>query len=275
MTLLVFAEVLLWLSEQFKWFPFNENKGWTVLIAVAVVGSTSFVILLCFLIGMIVPWRFQFSILSLLVFAVVVAIPSGWLAVEMRKAKRQHDAVAAFEKLGGILEYRGTSVPRCVSDLLGVDFFDQPDFANVYGSMHTDDALDALKRLDQVHSVWICGGNGTDAGLESLKALKQLLWLKLCYIRVTGAGMRHVGALHALKGLSLIDAQIRDVDLVDLEGLSQLRVLDLYHTGVTQAGVEKLRRTLPSCQIFADGCLTTRDIGGQGKQGRIDIEKKR
>ena len=30
-------ECLLWLSERFQWFPFNAHKGWTVLIAVAVV----------------------------------------------------------------------------------------------------------------------------------------------------------------------------------------------------------------------------------------------
>jgi hypothetical protein len=36
MALLPMVGVLL-LSEWFRWFPFNEHKGWTVLIAVAVV----------------------------------------------------------------------------------------------------------------------------------------------------------------------------------------------------------------------------------------------
>ena len=27
------VEGLLWLSERFQWFAFNEHKGWTVLIA--------------------------------------------------------------------------------------------------------------------------------------------------------------------------------------------------------------------------------------------------
>jgi hypothetical protein len=35
---LLVVQVFLLLSDQFKWFPFNEKKGWTVLIAVGVVG---------------------------------------------------------------------------------------------------------------------------------------------------------------------------------------------------------------------------------------------
>ena len=29
---------ILFLSERFQWFPLNSHKGWTVLIAVAVIG---------------------------------------------------------------------------------------------------------------------------------------------------------------------------------------------------------------------------------------------
>jgi len=34
---LLAVQVFLYLSDQFNWFPFNEKKGWTVLIAVGVV----------------------------------------------------------------------------------------------------------------------------------------------------------------------------------------------------------------------------------------------
>ncbi len=33
---LLVVEGLLWLSEQYRWFWFNEKKNWTVLIGVAV-----------------------------------------------------------------------------------------------------------------------------------------------------------------------------------------------------------------------------------------------
>ena len=38
LAVLLAVEALLWLSERFRWFAFNQHKGSTVLIAVASVG---------------------------------------------------------------------------------------------------------------------------------------------------------------------------------------------------------------------------------------------
>jgi hypothetical protein len=46
---LLVVECLLWFSERYNWFWFNEKKGWTVLIAVAVVGGAMVVVLLWFI----------------------------------------------------------------------------------------------------------------------------------------------------------------------------------------------------------------------------------
>ncbi len=43
---LIVLECLLWLSEQFRWFPFNSHKGWTVLIAAALFGAAFLLMLL-------------------------------------------------------------------------------------------------------------------------------------------------------------------------------------------------------------------------------------
>ena len=43
---LLVVQVFLLLSARFQWFPFNENKGWTVLIAIAVIGLAVVVMLL-------------------------------------------------------------------------------------------------------------------------------------------------------------------------------------------------------------------------------------
>ena len=69
---LLVVEGLLWLSERYEWFWFNEKKGWTVLIAVAVVGVALLVMLLWFIASLLFRWRFQFSIRSLLVLTVAV-----------------------------------------------------------------------------------------------------------------------------------------------------------------------------------------------------------
>ncbi len=117
---LLVVEGLLWLSERFQWFGFNEKKGWTVLIAVAVVGATIIFMLLWLVASLAFRWRFQFSIRSLLVLTVAVALPCSWLAMEMREAKRERVAAAAFEELSGFVEWSDPSGPVWLSSLLGM-----------------------------------------------------------------------------------------------------------------------------------------------------------
>ncbi len=84
---LLVVEGLLWLSERFQWFSFNEHKGWTVLIGVAVVGAAFLLMLLWFIASLLFRWRFQFSIRSLLVLTIAdagvkkvrQALPNCWI----------------------------------------------------------------------------------------------------------------------------------------------------------------------------------------------------
>jgi hypothetical protein len=127
---LLVAECLLWLSERFRWFPFNSHAGWTVLIAVAAVGVAFLFILFWFIASLLFRCRFQFSIRSLLVLVVVVAVPSSWLGAEIRQAKREREAAAALEKLGGSVErwtperWGTPSGPQWLRSVLGDNFFD-------------------------------------------------------------------------------------------------------------------------------------------------------
>ena len=76
---MLLAEGLLWLSERFRWFPFNQHKGWTVLIAVASVAAALLAMALWFLAAFVFRRRFQFSIRALLLLMVVVAAGAvGW-----------------------------------------------------------------------------------------------------------------------------------------------------------------------------------------------------
>ena len=98
---LLAVECLLWLSERFQWFGFNHQKGWTVLIAVASVGLAFVIILAWFVMALVFRWRFQFSIRSLLVLIVVVAVQCSWMTVEMKKVDRQQVAKTAFQRFPG------------------------------------------------------------------------------------------------------------------------------------------------------------------------------
>ena len=59
------------------------------------------VMLVWFAVALVFRWRFQFSIRSLLVMAVVVALPFSWLAAEMQAAKRQAEVADWIQNAGG------------------------------------------------------------------------------------------------------------------------------------------------------------------------------
>jgi hypothetical protein len=98
---LLALEGLLLLAERFGWFTFSRHKGYAPLLAIAAVGAAMALMLLWFLVAILFRRRFQFSLLSLLLLALVVAIPCSWLSVEMKAAREQHALVEEIEKLGG------------------------------------------------------------------------------------------------------------------------------------------------------------------------------
>jgi hypothetical protein len=75
---LLAVEGLLWLSEHFGWLSWY--KGYAVLTAVASVGVAMLAMVVWFGLALVFRRRLQFSISSLLVLVVVVALPCSWLA---------------------------------------------------------------------------------------------------------------------------------------------------------------------------------------------------
>ena len=142
---LLVVEGLLWLSERYQWFWFNEKKDWTVLSCAAVVGVMMLVMLGWFIASLILRWRFQFSIRSLLVLVVAVALPCSWMAVELKKARDQKNAIAAIRKSRGYEGYEyqletdeSTGFtnevphgPTQLRNLLGDDFFNDVWCVNI------------------------------------------------------------------------------------------------------------------------------------------------
>jgi hypothetical protein len=186
---LLAAEGLLWLSERFQWFAFNEKKGWTVLIAVASVGVAFLVMLLCFVVSLLFRWRFQFGIRSLLILTVVVALPCSWLAVTMRQAKRQREAVVGIESAGGKVQWSKSSGLAWLRSLLGDAFFRYVASVILLDNENvTDHGLEHLKELSQLESLDISFTKVTDDGLKNLKGLNNLQELSLVFTRVTDAG---------------------------------------------------------------------------------------
>jgi hypothetical protein len=251
MVALVGAVAFLFLSERFRWFAFNDHKGWTVLIAAATVGGVLVLTLLWFLISLVFRWRFQYSLRFVLILALVVALVCGWFMTELHGAKTQRNAVAAAQKAGcgyfynfnispsGDLQF--TTGPRPVGppwyDWLGDDFFH-----DIVGAQpRTDDALVVWKDLTSLRRILANDSQLTDAGLKTLEHFKQLEWLDLRDAgQITDAGLEHLRGLSQLKTLMLRRTHVSDAGMVDLKDLKQLQILDLGMTQVTDNGLTQL-----------------------------------
>jgi hypothetical protein len=255
-------EGLLILSEWFRWFPFNEHKGWTVLVAIAGLGAVLLLMFLWFLAALAFRLRFQFSILSLLVLAVVVAVPFSWLKTEMNAAKRQREAVEWIKKAGGDVGYDDAerhsvmwtfpipSAPPWLWNLLGDDFFADVAQVNLSGRAVSDAGLEHLEGLTHVEVLWLHLTNVNDAGLQHLKALTRLQELWLDVTRVSDPGMEQLKGLIQLRVLSLAGTNVSDAGLEPLKRLTKLRALVLAHTKVSDRGVKDFQKALPKVVII-------------------------
>jgi len=256
---LLVVEGLLWLSERYTWFWFNEKKGWTVLVGVGVVGVVMIVMLLWFVVALVFRWRFQFSIRSLLVLTVAVALPFSWLAVEMKKTREQDATVDEIGKLGGRVYYEyqcdpsgepmldpfgeplinaQPQVPIWLQTLLGSDFFREVSRAdlcdpNGFDASVTDSDLKCLDNLTQLQSLDLEATQVTDAGLEHLKGLTRLRRLSLDRTNITDAGLKHLKGLTQLQELRVAQIKITDAGLEHLAGLARIRLLDLSDSAVS------------------------------------------
>lgn len=172
---------------------------------------------------------FQFRLRTLLIAILILSLPLSWFAVRLQRARRQREAVAAIEGLGGNVQYerpqgKQQPVSSWLRDLLGRDFF------------------------DRVTLVYL-QGNVTNADLEHLTALLDLERLMLRSPQITDAGLKHLQGMSNLRYLTLISTSITDAGLTHLEGLPNLQGLTIDDADVTLEGVEDLRETHPDWQI--------------------------
>ena len=111
------TQVVLYLSQHFKWFAFNQLKGHTVVITV-----TATAIGLLLIAGVVVLGRkAQFTLATLTLMMPVMAIPCSWLVREMNQARRQALIVAGYEpyRLNYTAPSPDSAVRRCFEPAFG------------------------------------------------------------------------------------------------------------------------------------------------------------
>jgi hypothetical protein len=249
---LLIGECVLWLSERYQWFGFNHQKGLTVLLAVAAVGTAFVLMLFWFLASLVFRRRFQFGIRTLLLLSVAVALACSWLAAGLKKANAQREAAEAIVALQGRAEYLsenglypapGGADPRVPAWLratqLGDDFF--YDIFTVV--LSSDAQMELLKGLTNLRQVELEGGRVTDEGMAHVAGLTQLQELRFDHTGITDAGLRHIAGLIRLRHLWIYDSdksKITDAGLAHVARLTQLRELSLYGTQITDAGMTRI-----------------------------------
>ncbi len=236
--LVLLLEGFLVLSEHFQWFAFNRHKGRTMLLGMASVGLSIILMFLWFLAAVLFRLRFQFSIRSLLLLTVVIAIPFSWLAVARQEARKQREVVEWIEKAGG--RVYAWPEPDWLRELLVEDVFTsvtEVDFAN---SEIGDAGLEHLEGLPQLQVLYLTDTKVSDAGMEHLKQLPQLQVLGLGGTKVTDAGLKHLKEVAQLGWLDLRSTKVSDAGLVHLKGLTKIFSLNLRGTAVGDAGLQHL-----------------------------------
>jgi internalin A len=179
---------------------------------------------------------YQWTLRSLLILPVFVAISMGYVCIRIQDGKRQRAAADAIERAGGIAVYEATWLGRLLRDDSVVSVT-SVRFCDGSGS---DAVLEYVKRLGDLQKLDVDGFYVTDNGLANLQGLTQLQSLDISCPEVTDAGLAHVRKLAQLRYLSLSGSAITDLGLTNLNSLTQLRNLDLLGTGITNAGLVHL-----------------------------------
>ena len=221
--------------------------------------------------------RFQFRLRTLFVFMTLVCCGAGWLSFRLRQGRQQRDAVNTVERLGGSVSYDYENVsmhfgprlpkpgPEWLRNLLGDEFFTEPDGFFHIGESATDDDLVLIGTQKRLQFLELSGTRVTDEGLIHLQALSDLYRLTLSGTQIGGEGLWQLRRLRKLGFLDLTDTQVTDEALRNLCPLVRLDRLELSGTQVTDAGVADLRPlTRLSClflnntQVSDEGLLLLR-----------------
>jgi hypothetical protein len=186
---------------------------------------------------------FQFSLRSLLIFTLLCAVGSAWVAQRMERKRQEREAVDAIRGIGGTVEYDYTGAeppgPAWLRRLLGDNFFSEVIGVQLPGDYSLRLGFDGFGPSH----------GATDADLKCLSKLPNLRSLGLRATNITDDGLKELIGLTHLERLDLQHTDTGDAGLARLKTLTELQVVDLSNTRVSDAGVKDLQQALPNCKI--------------------------
>jgi Leucine-rich repeat (LRR) protein len=204
---------------------------------------------------------YQFSLRTLLIFVTFFGIACSWFAVKMRQAKRQRDAVEAILKNRGevFYDFQERDIlakppgPEWFRNWIGEDFL----FNVAFVSLGRDPQPEPLQELPNIrHLELYYDPNESNTGEEEkkdhgplanrkwevIKFLTRLRELHLNGFGITDTEMEYVRGLSQLEIMSLDATLVTDKGLACLNDFKRLRVLSLVQCyGITDEGLAHLK----------------------------------
>jgi hypothetical protein len=198
---------------------------------------------------------FQYSLRTLLIFTLIVAVACGWLASKVERKRSERAAVEALRKKGATVTYDYDRVrsrtpygPAWMRWLLGENYFSEVQWVAMGGNVDADD-LNAVAQFPHLTSLTMMSRGFTDAGLANLTGLRELRDLNLSQASLTDDGLKDLAGFTQLETLWLYGTKVTDAGLVHLRGLTRLKYLSLAFTNVSDGPVAELQKALPNCHI--------------------------
>ena len=129
------------------------------------------------------------------------------------------------------------------------------------GNKLTSSGLQFLRQLPQIEYLDLAGAQRTDSGLwsitlsdtgvDAVTAVTGLRELHIGSASLASAELKKLATLPRLERLSLQGAKrVGHESVPVLAGMSKLRWLDVHDTGIPEADVAELRKSLPNCEIL-------------------------
>ena len=171
---------------------------------------------------------FSFSLKTLLVLMTALAIGLG-LYVESFRGRRA--AIAAIDGLNGSISYKENGPSWLRKFISDEKFFWNPVAVRFSPNDPVTD--------DELQSV-----------INHLMKFNDMTYLNLDRSQITDAGLAQLLPLaDKLESLDIRGTRVSDDGIAHLQRLSRLTLLRLKDSAISTAGIEKIRKSLPSCKL--------------------------
>ena len=154
---------------------------------------------------------------------------------------------------GGARIVRGKPGPAWARRLFGDELFTKIEHIHLTGKKEVTDAdLRCLEPLlNDLHGLTLQSSSVTEEGARYLSRFRALRRLNLDGSQAIGdAAVKQLSRLPDLRYLNLSRSPVTDASLTDLAQLQRLEHLDVEVTQITVAGVRRLEKALPECEII-------------------------